>query len=88
MASRRDVTAVRLFGSLAEDRAVPGSDADILVILERSDARWMDRPLEFLPFFSDAGLPIELFCYTRAEADRVPLALRALEHGIALAERA
>jgi predicted nucleotidyltransferase len=87
LAARTDVRRVSLFGSLADDRAVPGSDADLLVLLDRSDARWIDRPLELLPFFDDVGLPIELFCYTPEEAARVPLARRALELGLPLAER-
>ena len=33
------------FGSLAEGRAVPGSDADVLVLLSHSETRWLDRPL-------------------------------------------
>lgn len=88
LAERAEATTVHLFGSLADGRAVPGSDADVLVVLERSDVRWIDRPLDLLPFFEDVGLPIEVFCYTREEAGRVPLARRALERGVRLAERA
>jgi uncharacterized protein len=87
LVARPDVRSVHVFGSLAEDRAVPGSDADLLVLLDRSDERWIDRPLGFLPFFDDVGLPVEVFCYTREEAVRVPLARRALERGLPLAER-
>ncbi|HZD80374.1 MAG TPA: nucleotidyltransferase domain-containing protein [Actinomycetota bacterium] len=85
LVERPDVRAVYLFGSLAQDRAVPGSDADVLVLLERSDRRWVDRPLEFGPWFDGVGMPVELFCYTPEEADRAPLARTARETGIALA---
>ena len=44
--SRSDVVAVYLFGSLAEGRAVPGSDADIMILLSGSTGKWIDRPLE------------------------------------------
>ncbi len=81
------VRAVYLFGSLAEGRAVPGSDADVLVILDRSSSRWFDRPLELPPVFDDVGLPVELFCYTRDEAERIPMARRALATGLPLARR-
>lgn len=84
---RQDVRAVYLFGSLAQDRAVPGSDADVLVLLERSERRWLDRPLEFGPWFDEVGMPIELFCYTRDEAERTPLARTALDTGVVLAGR-
>ena len=84
---RPEVQAVHLFGSLAEDRAVPGSDADVLILLERSDRRWIDRPLEYVGCFEDVGMPVELFCYTAEEAERTPLPARALEHGMLLARR-
>ena len=45
VAARPDVAGVYLFGSLAEGRAVPGSDADVLVLLTHSETRWLDRPL-------------------------------------------
>jgi predicted nucleotidyltransferase len=88
LADRPEVSRVVLFGSLAEVRAVPKSDADVLLILERSDrARWFDRPLDYWTALEGVGLPVELFCYTREEAERVPLARRALERGLVLAER-
>ena len=80
-----DVGAVYLFGSLAQDRAVPGSDADVLVLLTRSDERWMDRPLELGRWFDDVRMPVELFCYTLEEAERTPIARTARETGILLA---
>lgn len=87
LAEHEEVLAVYLFGSLAEGRAVPGSDADVLVLLERSELRWMDRPLRYGPAFDGVGLPVELFCYTREEIERVPLARRALAGGMLLAGR-
>lgn len=83
--SRPDVLACYLFGSLAEGRAVPGSDADVLVVLRISDRRWMDRPLEYDGPFRGLGMPVELFCYTLDELGRVPLASHALEQGVLLA---
>lgn len=79
------VQGVWLFGSLAEGRAVPGSDADVLVILSPAEGRWFDRPLGLLPVFDDVGLPVELFCYSPEEAERVPLARHAMSHGLLLA---
>lgn len=82
-----EVVAVHLFGSVADGRAVPGSDADVLVLLAHSGTRWLDRPLEFGRYFDDCGIGVELFCYTVEEAARVPLARRALERGVLLAGR-
>lgn len=87
LAERPDVLAIHLFGSLADGRAVPGSDADVLILLERSERRWIDRPLDYIGYFEGVGMPVELFCYTTEEADRTPLAARALEHGTLLARR-
>lgn len=87
LAERPEVREVYLFGSLAEGRAVPGSDADVLVLLSESDERWLDRPLEYGPFFDDCGIGVELFCYTEEEADGHRLAERAQSRGVRLAGR-
>jgi len=87
MRDRVEIRSIRLFGSLAEGRAVPGSDADVLILLERSERRWIDRSLDYIGYFEDVGMPVELFCYTEQEAERTPLARRALEHGLPLAGR-
>jgi len=84
VAARPEVAGVYLFGSLAEGRAVPGSDGDVLVLLASSETRWLDRPLAFSPHFDGCGVGVELFCYTQEEATRVPLARRALERGVDL----
>jgi hypothetical protein len=82
-----EVLGVFLFGSLAEGRAVPGSDADVLILLDHSDRRWFDRPPDYGAAFDGIGLPVELFCYTRAEVHQVRLAGRAIRDGIPLAQR-
>ena len=67
---RRDrrVEVVALFGSLAQGRAVPGSDADLLIILhEHGLPRWFDRIPEYL---LDAAIPVEAFPFTWAEVQR------------------
>ncbi|MDR7551174.1 MAG: nucleotidyltransferase domain-containing protein [Armatimonadota bacterium] len=87
LAEQRDVAAVYLFGSLSEGRAVPGSDADLLILLEQSRRRVLDRAEEFSRYFSGIGMPVELFCYTRDEAARTGLARAAIARGILLAER-
>ncbi|MDQ7850022.1 MAG: HEPN domain-containing protein [Armatimonadota bacterium] len=87
LAEQGDVAAVYLFGSLSEDRAVPGSDADLLILLERSQRRLLDRAEEFSRYFSGIGMPVELFCYTREEAERIRLARAANDRGILLAGR-
>jgi uncharacterized protein len=75
---------VVLFGSLADGRAVPGSDADILIVVEDDDRPMKDRMDEFLGFFSGIGIGIDVFPYHPAELD-TPLARQALSRGIILA---
>lgn len=87
VAERPEVVAVYLFGSLATGRAVPGSDADVLVVLERSDERWVDRSVHYAGYFEGVGMAVELFCYTEGEVARVPLAQGALAGGKLLAGR-
>lgn len=87
VAERPEVQAVYLFGSLAAGRAVPGSDADVLVVVDRSDERWFDRAAHYQPYFAHVGMPVELFCYTAEELPQVPLARQALREGKLLSSR-
>jgi predicted nucleotidyltransferase len=87
VAERPEVQAVYLFGSLATGRAVPGSDADVLVVLDHSEERWLDRAARYRHYFAGVGLAVELFCYTPEELPSVPLARRALVEGKVLACR-
>lgn len=68
---RKDVIEVFIFGSLAKGNAVPGSDADILIVLKSSDKRIIDRIPEFMDFFTDAGIDVDIFPYTQEEMERL-----------------
>jgi len=88
---RRDrrAEAVLLFGSLARGDAVPGSDADLLIILrETALARWFDRIAEYAEALSG---PADLFPYTWPEIERAlhqpGLVRAALREHVALAGR-
>ncbi len=80
------VTQVVLFGSVACDRAVPSSDADILVVVRDSDTPFLDRSSLFRGYFSDIGVGVDLFVYTQQEvaSSRIPVAVTALRTGIEL----
>lgn len=87
-ANHPEIEQVLLFGSLARGEAVPGSDADLLVILSSSDQPFLERIPRYLP----VGLPVgvDVFPYTREEIDRMldngNLFIRqAVEESIALA---
>ncbi|WP_211204588.1 nucleotidyltransferase domain-containing protein [Ammonifex degensii] len=76
---------VVLFGSLAEGRAIPGSDADLLIVLTESNKPFPERLAEWSAKI-EIDFPIEVFPYTQEEL-HVPLARTALEKGITLFER-
>jgi len=75
-----------LFGSFAKDRAVPGSDLDILIVLQSDSRRFIDRIPEYLDAFSERGIGVDVFPYTVKELDN-PVARNALENGKVLFER-
>ena len=81
-----EVGRVVLFGSLASDRAVPSSDADLLVVVRTCDTPFMDRAALFREYFLDLGVGVDLFVYTEREvaAGNIPIATHALRTGIVL----
>lgn len=71
LASKPAVLEVSLFGSLVKGNYCPGSDADLLVILQEDNRRFIDRISEFLLWFSGLGIPVEVFPYTVEEIERM-----------------
>lgn len=64
---------VILFGSLAEGRAVPGSDADLVLIDSGEsgrEVRLRDRVAAIQPLFEDAPVGVDLFVTTEDEWGR------------------
>jgi uncharacterized protein len=60
-----EIEEVWLFGSLARGDAVPGSDADLLIVLRDSQVPFLDRSARYQPDF--CGLGVDVLAYTRAE---------------------
>jgi len=90
VSERPEVKKIFLFGSLADNKAVPGSDADLLIILKdhpQLPSRLWDRIQEYEGYFENLGLPVDLFCYTEEEVQRIPLAREAIRKGLLLAKR-
>ena len=81
-----EVVQVVLFGSVASGRAVPSSDADILVVVKDSETPFLDRAALYRDYFTDIGVGVDLFVYTRKEISdgRIPVAAAALRTGIEL----
>jgi len=63
-----EVLEVWLFGSIAELRAVPGSDLDLLLIIDNSELRLIDRIERYQDLFTDIGIGVDIFPYTLNEA--------------------
>jgi len=61
----RNVTAVYLFGSFAWGTPVPGSDLDLLVIVDDDPRPARDRIPDFLPGAFPIG--VDVLVWTRAE---------------------
>lgn len=85
-----EVEEVILFGSLARGRPVPGSDADLIIVLSRSDRPFLERIPEYLP--ASLGIPVDVFPYTRGEIERMSaegnsFIRSALRSGISLFRR-
>ena len=81
-----EVVQVVLFGSVASGRAVPSSDADILVVVRDTETPLLDRAALYRDHFTDIGVRVDLFVYTRKEITdgSIPVAATALRTGIEL----
>lgn len=82
-----EIESVYLFGSLARGDAVPGSDADLLVVVSHSVEPFRDRSVRY--HATGAGVGVDVVVYTREELDALletgnEFARRALRDGILL----
>lgn len=85
-----EIEEIVLFGSVAKGTPVPGSDVDLLIVLQASDRRFIDRIPAFLPDRFPVG--VDVFPYTREELERMKrsgsgLVRAALRDGIVLFRR-
>jgi uncharacterized protein len=64
-----ELEQVILFGSHARRDFFPGSDVDVLLILEKSDQPFLKRIPKFLPI--QFPVDIDVFPYTRDEVQRM-----------------
>lgn len=69
LSANSNVEKVILFGSLAEDKATAFSDADILIVVKDSAKRFIDRSVDFAPYFQNIGVEVDLFVYTGKEIE-------------------
>jgi predicted nucleotidyltransferase len=79
-----NVVGVLLYGSLARGDHVPGSDGDLIIVVEESQHEPSERPGQFRP--PRMGVPVDLTVYTASElarffAEGLPFLTRALREG-------
>lgn len=82
-----EIDRVVLFGSLARGDAVPGSDADVLVLLRETLLRFQERFVRYMP--RGVAMGVDVFAYTHSELENMresgnPFVARALREGIEL----
>lgn len=65
----KNVLSVWLFGSIARGDALPGSDADILIVLRDSALSLPERMTRFMDYFAGLGLDIDIFPLTEKELE-------------------
>jgi predicted nucleotidyltransferase len=67
-AERPEIVEIRLFGSLARGERNPHADADVLIVLKRSDLPARDRVPVYKP--SGSPVPMDLTVSTLEELER------------------
>ena len=60
-----EIERIVLFGSLARGDAVPGSDADLLIVVSHSNEAFLERTVRYRPADVDVG--VDVGAYTREE---------------------
>jgi uncharacterized protein len=66
---RPEIKRIVLFGSVARGDAVPGSDVDLLLVLNSSSRPFLERISEYRPDRFPVG--VEIFAYTQEELDNM-----------------
>ncbi len=67
--TRPEVERVGLFGSYATDTFGPASDVDLLIILQQSSKRFLDRIPDFIP--ENLTVSCDVFPYTSEEVEKM-----------------
>lgn len=78
-----EVLRIFLFGSLIQGNYGPGSDADLLIILDEPQQRLMDLIPPYLKYFSSVSIPVDIIPMTvqefmRRQKNNDPFVIRIL----------
>ena len=66
-----NIVKIYLFGSFVREDFVPGSDADICIVMKEDHRRIIDRIPQYLNYFSNVSVPVDIFPYTIEEFDNM-----------------
>ena len=67
----KNVQKIFLFGSFVRGDYLPSSDVDICIILKKNKQRIIDRIPQYLNFFMDINVPVDIFPYTLQEVEKM-----------------
>jgi len=62
-----EIVDIILFGSFSKNVYVPFSDIDIAIIVEKSDKNFIQRQDEFIDYFLEMQIDVNLVIYTKEE---------------------
>lgn len=81
--ARPEIQQVVLFGSVADGRALPSSDIDLLLIVDDCADRFIDRPAQYRRHLESLPMDVDCFVYSNVEisSSSHPLAKTAIDHG-------
>lgn len=82
-----EIEKILLFGSFAKGESVPGSDIDLLIVLNASDKSFLNRMAKYMP--DKFPVSVDVFPYTRKELEAMVkegnfFLKQALKEGISL----
>lgn len=82
-----EVEKILLFGSFARGDYTPDSDLDLLFIVNKTSDTFINRPMRYLPYFSEFPFDMNAIIYTLDEIEIMkkesnPFLLEALKEGI------
>lgn len=85
-----EIKKILLFGSFAKGESVPGSDVDLLIVLEDSDKSFLNRVAKYMP--NKFPVSVDVFPYTEAELETMVkegnfFLRQALKEGVYLFKR-
>ncbi len=66
-----EVNEIVLFGSFARRDYTPYSDIDIAIIVDHSDKKFIERADDFIDYFAEILLDVNLIIYTSSEIDKM-----------------